>query len=241
MKRKFCYGRALASMLDDDEASGSGAEMGSSPSQSIISGGSELFKSVLDDFVFDEARVSKIEFNRYKNKLKQDKHDEEHVKSRRCDSCQCVLAFCKCALYHGNERKFGHRVHWADEVWEKPLYTAFTDYLNHDSETDSEHEHDDGPWQREVSSRVAGQGAVNSFVAWQREVSSRVAGQGAVNSFVAWQREVSSRVAGQGAVNSFVAWQREVSSHVAGQGEVNSEASKRKVSNWWPDSVNIEA
>ncbi|XP_052776818.1 uncharacterized protein LOC128214405 [Mya arenaria] len=131
-------------MLDDDEASGSGAEMGSSPSQSIISGGSELFKSVLDDFVFDEARVSKIEFNRYKNKLKQDKHDEEHVKSRRCDSCQCVLAFCKCALYHGNERKFGHRVHWADEVWEKPLYTAFTDYLNHDSETDSEHEHDDG-------------------------------------------------------------------------------------------------
>lgn len=120
-------------MLEDDDLSGSGSDspLSSSPgsSKSNAVGGSTLFNTLLKDIVLDtDTRISKSEFERYKSRQK-DKHkdSEEHTVSRRCESCQSVTAFCKCDLYNGHERKFGHRVHWADEVWNKPLMTVFND------------------------------------------------------------------------------------------------------------------
>lgn len=129
------------SVMDDDDGSGSGSDMSSSPNtKSLLVGkGSDLFKSVLEDYIFNEARVSKIEFERYKSKQQNKNKDcEEHARSRRCESCQAVVAFCKCKYYNGSERKFGHRVHWADEVWNKPLTTTSTgaDSDNEDSLND---------------------------------------------------------------------------------------------------------
>lgn len=111
--------------MSDDDSDGS---LSSSPTSRGVfaSKGSDLFKAVLDDYVLDESRVSKVEFDRYKLKQQtKDNNKEEHAKSRRCDICQAVIAFCKCNQYHGRGREFGHRVHWADEVWDKPLTTIF--------------------------------------------------------------------------------------------------------------------
>ncbi|KAL4236322.1 hypothetical protein ACF0H5_004709 [Mactra antiquata] len=93
----------------------------------VRGGGSELFRSVLEDYVHEvDNKISKSEFNRYKSKqMNKDKNDDDHSSSRRCESCQTVISFCKCEQYHGRTREFGHRVHWADEVWEKPLITFF--------------------------------------------------------------------------------------------------------------------
>jgi len=138
-----CHGRTLAVMMDDDDPTGSGSELGSSPSRSMVGHGSDLFKTVLDDYVFEETRISKTEFDRYKmRQQRSDKHDADHVQSRRCDNCQCVFAFCKCEMYHGRMRQFGHRVHWADEVWDKPLTSLLVD-PEHEGEHEHVHDHDD--------------------------------------------------------------------------------------------------
>lgn len=135
----------FTSVMEEEDGNGSGSELGSSPGSKVS--GSDYFKSVLQDYIFNEARVSKIEFERYKSKQQnKNKNCEEHAKSRRCESCQAVMAFCKCDMYNGSERKFGHRVHWADEVWNKPLTTQLVN--NHsDSDTDldevDEHTHTD--------------------------------------------------------------------------------------------------
>lgn len=111
------------SMSEEDDSSGSEGTLGSSPSvRSVIAEGSDLFKKILDDYVLDESRVSKAEMERYKKT--KGKKDLEDSFSRRCERCQCVITMCKCNLYGSSrERVFGHRVHWADEVWDKPLKT----------------------------------------------------------------------------------------------------------------------
>jgi len=136
------------SVADYDDGSGSGSDVSSSPStKSLITGhGSELFKSVLEDYIFHDSRVSKFEFERYKSKLQnKNKNCEEHARSTRCESCQAVMAFCKCNLYGGGGgRRFGHRVHWADEVWNKPLTTSLTDtHSPPDSDNDDVYSHNE--------------------------------------------------------------------------------------------------
>lgn len=125
----------LRTKLPDDDVRGSSNEsiLSSFPGNSCLlvgGGGSDLFRSVLEDYVTEvDGKISKSEFNRYKSKqLNKDKNDSDHSVSRRCESCQTVMAFCKCELYHGRKREFGHRVHWADEVWEKPLKTCFEEH-----------------------------------------------------------------------------------------------------------------
>lgn len=136
-------------IMEDDEASNSGSELSSSPSsKGLLAGrGSDLFKTVLEDYVVNETRVSRTEFERYKSRQQnRDRDFEEHAKSRRCESCMCVMAFCRCDMYNGGQRKFGHRVHWADEVWNKPLTTLLADvHLDNDSDLDEVdgHEHTD--------------------------------------------------------------------------------------------------
>ncbi|KAH3850509.1 hypothetical protein DPMN_092921 [Dreissena polymorpha] len=132
--------------MSDEDDLGSGSELGTSPaiSMSGVSKGSDLFKTVLEDYIFDETRISKTEVDRYKSRQnRSDKHDENHVKSRRCEVCQSVMAFCKCELYHERQRKFGHRVHWADEVWNKPLTTLFQELHVEDDVTSSSDVTDD--------------------------------------------------------------------------------------------------
>ena len=132
-------------MIEEEELSGSGSGsesvLSSSPGSksNVASGGSALFKTVLEDIVLDtKTRISKSEFERYKSRQQnKDKNCVDHTVSRRCESCQAVTAFCKCDLYNGHERKFGHRVHWADEVWNKPLMTVFCDDDNTDSDNDT--------------------------------------------------------------------------------------------------------
>ena len=119
--------RQRLSMSEDNDSSGSEWTPGSSPSNSsVIAEGSDLFKKILDDYVLDESRVSKAEVERYKSR--KGKRDEEDLYSQRCERCQSVINMCKCKLY-GSSREpvFGHRVHWADEVWDKPLITYVDD------------------------------------------------------------------------------------------------------------------
>lgn len=120
---------SLRMRAGEENLSGSESVLSSSPGSKSAGadGGSDLFKKVLEDYVLDQStRISKYEFDRY-SKSKYHKSSEEHTASKRCESCQAVTAFCKCDLYHGQERTVGHRVHWADEVWNKPLQTAIDD------------------------------------------------------------------------------------------------------------------
>lgn len=129
--------------MSDEEST-----LGTSPSRSIFAGGSDLFKTALNDYILDASRVSKVELDRY-NKKKNCKitKSEDHVVSARCDACVTVKNLCKC------EDDIGHasRVHWADEVWNRPLFTILDD-------SDSETEHDstddvDGPTSSDIQCR----------------------------------------------------------------------------------------
>ena len=115
--------RAKINLAEEDDSSGSDGMLGSSPSsQSGIAEGSELLKKLIDDYILEESRVSKAELNRYR--IAKAKRTDDDAHSMRCERCQCVITLCKCDLYGGRkEREFGHRVHWADEVWNKPLTT----------------------------------------------------------------------------------------------------------------------
>ena len=119
-KRKL---RPKLNMLEEDDSSGSDGTLGSSPSsQSMMAEGSDLFKKLLDDYILEEGRVSKAEMDRYRTAKSKRTVDDDY--SSRCDRCQSVMTLCKCDLYGSSrEREFGHRVHWADEVWDKPLTT----------------------------------------------------------------------------------------------------------------------
>lgn len=124
---------SVKQLQEEDDASGSESGLSCSPSAKSVftEDSSSLFKTVLEDYVLDtDTRVSKYEFERYKarqQKKDKEKDSEEHESSHRCENCQQVAAFCKCYMYGGSARKFGHRVHWADEVWNKPLKTILGD------------------------------------------------------------------------------------------------------------------
>ena len=136
-------------MLENEDYSGSGSEspLSSSPGSSKSNGamgGSALFKTVLEDIVLDaQTRISKSEFERYKHRLENKHHhkSEDHTASNRCDSCQAVYAFCKCDLYDGTDRKFGHRVHWADEIYNRPLMTVFEHHQSENGLDNERHIH----------------------------------------------------------------------------------------------------
>lgn len=129
-------------MSEEDDSSGSDGTLGSSPScHSVMAEGSDLFKKILDDYVLEESRVSKAEMDRYHSA--KSKRTMEDSYSRRCERCQSVITLCKCDLYGSSrEREFGHRVHWADEVWDKPLTTNLdNDHTLSLSELDREAKH----------------------------------------------------------------------------------------------------
>ena len=117
-------------MFDEDSLRGSDSELSSSPSNRSVDLGSDLFKAVLSDYFLEcKTRISKAEYDRYQAKKDQKKDDEDHVVSKSCVTCQNVLALCKCDVdhYDGVEQKLGQKVHWADEVWKRPLITIFDD------------------------------------------------------------------------------------------------------------------
>ena len=88
----------------------------SPPSRPNLAEGSELFRSVMEDFIHDQ----QLSRNDNRDGVKIEPQTGVKSNSNLCRRCLSVTIACKCK-HAQRDRRSPHRVQWADETCDRPL------------------------------------------------------------------------------------------------------------------------
>lgn len=105
-----------------DENSDSSVSFGTSPpNRPFIAEGSDLFRTVMEDFRQDSRLSHAIVDNVMTPKCESDSHttNTRNTSSYMCKRCLSDRTLCRCCS--DRSKHVNNRVHWVDQMYDKPL------------------------------------------------------------------------------------------------------------------------